>query len=140
MNIHITENIEKIIDGYQMMPIVYGKIDLGMVPNNSSQKIVAIDALDSIPMNLIEDFFREVRLKMRVGCNAVFGGTELSILSKDVINGKITTAQFNEVVYSKKSIYCLQDIKTLIQNMGLVIDYITIKGYNYEISTYRPQV
>jgi len=138
MNIHITENIDNIIDGYQMIPIIYGKIDTGMLSNNSAENIIAIDAIDSIPHDMLDTFFKEVRSKMRFGCNIILGGIELVAISRDVINGKIDSKTFNELVYKKRGIYHINDIKNILHKHGLVIKSIIIKGYEYEITAFRP--
>ena len=97
MNIHITENIDNIIDGYQMIPIIYGKIDTGMLSYNSAENIIAIDAIDSIPHDMLDDFFEEVRSKMRFGCNIILGGIELLAISRDIINGKIDSISYPQI-------------------------------------------
>jgi hypothetical protein len=140
MNVYITEHVDKIIDGYQMIPIIYGKIDLSVVPNNAATRIVAVDAMDSIPYNLIPEFLNQVRVKMRMGCELILGGMELSILSKDILNGKINSETFNNMVFKKRAIYSVNDLSNMLTSLGLNINNIVFKGHNYEVAAIRPQV
>lgn len=138
MNIHITENVDNIIDGYKMVPIIYGKIDMGMISDNAAENIIAVDAIDSIPHDMLDNFFKEVISKMRMGCNIFLGGIELLAISKDIINGKIDSKTFNELVYKKRGIYHVNDIKNILKQHGVIIKSIIIKGYEYEITAFRP--
>jgi len=139
MKVYITENIDKVVEGYIMVPIIYGKIDLGQVPNNAAQSIVAIDALDSIPVQFLDTFLEDVKSKMRLNSELILGGTELSIVSRDVLLGNLNTQKYNELVFSKRGLYNVSDIISLLQNKNLVINKSSIKGYNYEISVTRSQ-
>jgi len=137
MNIYITENVDQSIDGFMMVPILYGKVNMCDVPNNSANKIVAADALDSIPHSLLLEFLSEVRRKMRIGSELVLGGRDLSLLAKDVMNSKIDSQAFNEIVFNKRGIYDVNDIVSKLNAYGLIINYVTMKGPNYEISAAR---
>lgn len=139
MKIHITENIENVIDGYSMFPIVYGKVDLEKIPNNAVTEIIAIDAIDSIPANILPQFIQQVASKMRMGCSATFGGLELGLLSRNIVNGKVTSFKFNEIMSAKKSVYSSKDIIDLLKSHNLNIDAVTITGNNYEITASRPR-
>jgi hypothetical protein len=141
MKIYITENLDKAIENYIVVPILYGKLDsyLHSIYNNSATEIVAIDALDSIPYELLVEFISSVRQKMRIGGKLIIGGIELAALSRDVINGKVSTKDYNELIFSKKGIYRSKDIIDLLTQADLVIEQASIKGYQYEITTIRPE-
>jgi hypothetical protein len=138
MKIHITENIDKVLQDHQIVPILYGKIDLGIIPDNAAQSIVAIDALDSIPANLLAEFFQKISQKMRFGCNIIVGGLELSSLCKDVISGKVSTNDYNNLIYSKRGVYSVSDILSILSQLNLKIESVIMKGHNYEIKATRP--
>jgi hypothetical protein len=138
MKVHITENIENIIDGYDMVPIIYGKIDtINKYPDNSLVEIVAVDALDSIPINLLEEFLTSIIRKMRMGCIVTLGGVELQLIARDVIAGKIDSKTFNEAIFKKKAIYSSKDIIDLLNRGNLTIDTANIRGHFYEIKASR---
>lgn len=138
MKIQITENIDKGIENYTIVPILYGKIDLSLTPNNSVTHIVAIDALDSIPENLIVEFINNIIIKMRLGCEIIIGGTELAAISRDVISNNITTKEYNQLIFSKRGVYRSDDIIRLLNEANLTINNIQIKGYHYELTASRP--
>lgn len=139
MRVYITENIDQVIEGYVMIPIIYGKVDLGQVPNNAAQSIVAADALDSIPVQFLSTFLEDIKAKMRLNSELILGGTELSIISRDVLLGNLNTQKYNELIFSKRGIYNVSDIVTLLQEKKLNVNKSSIKGYSYELSVTRPQ-
>lgn len=138
MKIHITENIENIIEGYGMVPIIYGKVDLGKYPDNSLLEIIAIDAIDSIPSDLLNNFFNQVISKMRMGCVMVLGGVELGLIARSIVNGKLDSEGFNGLLFKNKSMHSSVDIVKILTSHNLAIDSINIIGNNYEIKTSRP--
>lgn len=140
MKVYITENIDKVVEGYLMIPIIYGKIDLGQVANNAAQSIVAIDALDSIPVQFLNTFLDDIKSKMRFNSELILGGTELTVISRDVMLGNLNTQKYNELIFSKRGIYNVSDIVNLLQKKELLINRSIIKGYNYEISATRPKI
>ena len=138
MKIHITENIENIIEGYMMAPIIYGKVDIDKYPDNSVTEIIAIDAIGSIPAELLSNFLDQVVNKMRMGCTMTIGGVELGLLARNIVNGKINSEAFNGLVFKNKSIFSSVDIVNMLTRRNLVIDNVNIIGNNYEIKTSRP--
>ena len=138
MKIQITENIDKAIENYTVVPILYGKIDLSLTPNNSVTHIVAIDAIDSVPDTLLVEFISNIVQKMRLGCQIILGGTELSAISKDVVNNNITTQDYNKLIFGKRGIYRSGDIINLLNQANLTINNVQIKGYKYELTASRP--
>ncbi len=137
MKVYITENIDQAIEGYKIIPILYGKIDLGAVTNNAATEIVAIDAMDSIPLKFFEEFIKHVLQKMRLECKLHLGGTELSALCKDFVNGKVSCEDYNEILFSKRGIYNVNYVLEALRKAGLTIQNVLINGYNYEITAIR---
>jgi len=137
MKIHITENIENIIEGYKMAPIIYGKVDIDKYPDNSLTEIIAIDAIGSIPVELLSNFLDQVVKKMRMGCTMTIGGVELGLLARNIVNGKINSETFNGLVFKNRSIFSSVDIVNMLTRRNLVIDNVNIIGNNYEIKTSR---
>jgi hypothetical protein len=137
MKIHITENLDKLIDGYTMMPIVYGKIDMSNVPNNCATDVIASDAIDSIFVDDIINFFEQVVSKIRLNGKLFVSGTDLCLLAQDIISGAIKCQDFNKLTTDKRSIYPVDDIVKIISSMGLKIDSVEIKGNKYEIRAIR---
>jgi hypothetical protein len=137
MKIQITENPEKLIDGYSMMPIVYGKIDMSGIPNNCSTEILANDAIDSIFVDDIMDFFSQIVSKLRMNGKLFVSGTDLSIICQEVLSGAMNCVEFNKLNNEKRSLYPTDDIVSIIISSGLKIDFVEIKGNKYEIRATR---
>ena len=137
MKIHITENVNNAIDGFVLVPIVYGRLDLGGVTDHSATQIIAIDAVDSVPAQMLGKFLQDVVTKMRLGCTAIFGGVDLDILARGIITQELKSETFNKLVYSKKAMYRNSDITQTLTGLGLSIDKVSIQGINYEITATR---
>ena len=121
-----------------MAPIIYGKIDIDKYPDNSVTEIIAIDAIGSIPVELLSNFLDQVVKKMRMGCTMTIGGIELGLLARNVVNGKVNSETFNGLVFKNRSIFSSVDIVNMLTQRNLVIDNVNIIGNNYEIKTSRP--
>jgi hypothetical protein len=137
MKIHITENVNSAIQGFTLVPIVYGRLDLGGVTNNSATQVIAIDAIDSVPSQMLVKFLQDVVSKMRLGCVAIFGGIELDMLARGIVTRDVNSENFNNLVYSKKSVYRNSDITNILTGLGLSIEKVLIQGISYEITATR---
>jgi cyclopropane fatty-acyl-phospholipid synthase-like methyltransferase len=137
MKIYITENIENIIDGYIMIPIVYGKIDISNLPNNSIEEIVAIDAIDSIVSEELGAFFTEIKTKLRLNGVIHISGIELAVLCNSVLNGSVNSKDFNDTIFNSRSISCVDEILNYIKMINLEAQTVAIKGNKYEITAKR---
>ena len=137
MKIHITENVNSAIQGFTLVPIVYGRLDLGGVTNNSATQVIAIDAIDSVPSQMLVKFLQDVVSKMRLGCVAIFGGIELDMLARGIVTRDVNSENFNNLVYSKKSVYRNSDITNILTGLGLSIEEVLIQGISYEITATR---
>lgn len=137
MKVYISEHLDKIIEGFNTIPIVYGSVDLGSIPNNGASVIVAIDALDSIKQENIADFIRGMASKMRINAVIHLGGLDAYALSKDLIGGKIDIEDYNKSITGKLGVYSSRYICDLIQSQNLTINSVTFRGNNYEISATR---
>lgn len=137
MKLFISENIDRAIEGYIVIPIVYGEFDLQKIPDNSATEIVAIDALDSIKYENVNAFISTITKKMRLGCNLYLGGTDAFIVCKNVINGSRNLKDLNETILSKTGLFSLKMILELLRGLGIKINSAVFKGEKYEISATR---
>jgi len=139
MKLYISENIDKSIQGYVIIPIVYGEFDLTKIPDNSATEIVAIDAIDSIKYDKIKTFISTIITKMRIGCNLYLGGTDIYAVSRHIIDGTNSLEAINTELLNKTGAYSLKFILELLKDSGVRINSATFKGDNYEISAIRPK-
>jgi len=138
MKLYISENIDKAIQGFNIIPIVYGSVDLGNVPDNSASTIVATDAIDSIPCSKIETFLDLIVKKLRMDGELYLGGTDVYALSRFLLNGEIDAVVYNEIAENKQSMYSAKEMTDLLHSHNLAIQSTVFKGYNYEIISKRP--
>lgn len=138
MKVYISENIDKAIEGFSIIPIVYGAVDLGSIPTNGASTIIAIDALDSIKLDNIADFVDGLVNKMRLKSNLYLGGTDAYALSKDLASGRISIDDFNHITSNKNGIYsCKYICDLLVKHEDIIILSAVFKGNNYEIAATR---
>lgn len=138
MKLFISENIDKSIEGYKIIPIVYGEIDLQSIPDNSSTDIVAIDAIDSVKYANLASFIKKIVSKMRLNSNLYLGGTDIFAVSRELLNGSKSIEEFNTIIESKNGIYSASMILELLRDNGIKINSVVYKGNKYEISATRP--
>lgn len=137
MKIHITENLDKSISGYSLIPIIYGSVDLQSVPQNGASSIIAIDAVDSIKYENIIEFINAIILKMRLNSTLYIGGIDAYYLSKNLISGQISLEEYNSYIYGKQGIYDSKFIIDLLQKHNVKILSIIFKDNRYEITATR---
>ena len=137
MKIHITENVEKSIVGFSMIPVIYGKVELDIVPDNGALEIF-VENLDQINYDHVEEFLINIRNKTRKNGTVIISGTELSLLSRNVAFNKITSKDFNSLITNKKGLHKVHDIVNLLKLNGLMIQDVMIKGNIYGIKASRP--
>lgn len=137
MKVYISENLDKVIEGFTTIPIVYGAVDLGSIPNNGASTIVAIDAVDSIKHENINDFIIGLASKMRINSVVHVGGLDAYAVSKDLVSGKINVEEYNKSIAGKLGIYSAKFICDLLRSQNLTINSSTFRGSNYEISATR---
>jgi len=139
MKLFISENIDKNLQGYTIVPIIYGEIDISNIPNNSATSIVAIDALDSIKYDNIIEFLRLVISKMRLGCVLHLGGIDAYAISRELLNGAKSIEEFNKELCSNNGVYSSKFISDILHGNKLKIKSIVYKGNRYEISATRSE-
>ena len=137
MKVYISENIDKVIEGFSAIPIVYGVADFSSIPNNGASTIVAIDALDSIKPNDISQFINTIISKMRINCELFLGGIDAYSISKDLVSGKINVDEYNKIISGKNGIYSLTYIVDILLSNNIKILSTVFRGNNYEISATR---
>lgn len=137
MKVFISENIDRGLQGYTTIPIVYGEVDLTNIPDNSLTSIIAIDALDSIKYDKIIEFLRLLISKMRLSCTVYLGGVDVYAASRELISGSINIEKYNKEVLGKNGVYSSKFILDILQDNNITINSVVYKGNKYEISATR---
>lgn len=137
MKLHISENIDKVIDGFTIVPIVYGEVDLTTIPSNCASEIIAIDAIDSISHDKIEQFVFNVCSKIRLNGTAYFGGIDAYALSRSLLSGSINIKEYNDLISKSNGTYSCKYILSLLQSYDITVQSVVYKGNHYEITAKR---
>jgi len=137
MKLFISENIDKAIEGYTLVPIVYGKVDLTKIPDNAASHIVAIDALDKINYQDLQAFLQNILSKLRLNGIINLGGIDAYALSRSLISGNTDLKEFNEEISTISGIYSAKIIVDLLHKFDLNINDVVYKGDRYEVTATR---
>jgi predicted CopG family antitoxin len=137
MKLYISENIDKAIQNFTLVPIVYGEVDLSNVPDNAATMIVAVDAIDSIKSKDIENFINNICRKMRLESTLHIGGLDAYAVSRSLLNGTISLDEYNELVLGKTGMYSSRFIIDLLKKNRIQIRSAVYKGHTYEIAATR---
>lgn len=137
MKLYISENIDKAIAGFTLIPIAYGEIDLSSIPSNCASEIVAIDAIDKIPHDKIELFVANLCSKIRLNGIVHFGGLDAYALSRNLLSGNIDIKQYSEIISNNDAIYSSKYILDLLRKYNLSVKSVVYKGHYYEITAQR---
>lgn len=133
----ITNDVKNSISGYECIPVLFGNINLKDIPDNALEEILAIDFLDYIPADKVDEYLSNLCKKMRINSTLILRGHELGLLCRNTINNNITSQDFNKLIGEVKSIHKVPDIINLLKSKNLLINNVTIKGIQYEISAVR---
>lgn len=126
----ITE--QKGLVGYVHAFLRDGQLDLSEISDNSCETILCDDFLNQLPYSQNLDGLRFLCSKLRKGGEIMFSGIEPRLLSRALISQEITNEEYNNAVYSKKSMVPIQELKSIIKNCGLSTITLKIIGVNYE--------
>lgn len=137
MKLYISENIDKAISGFTLIPIVYGEVDLNSIPNNCASEIVAIDAIDNISNDKIELFISNLYSKIRLNGIVHFGGLDAYALSRNLLSGNIDIKEYSKMISQNNAIYSSKYILDLLRKYNLSIKSVIYKGNYYEITAQR---
>ena len=133
----ITNDVKNSISGYECVPVLFGKINLDNIPDNSLEEIIATDFVDHVPADKIDEYLSNVCKKMRMNSTLTLRGSELGLLCRNAINNTISSQDFNKIISELKSVHKVSDIINLLKSKHLLINNVTIKGIQYEISAIR---
>ena len=134
MKLQIIEDESQKIDGFETI-LASPNLDLGNIPDNSCEVIIAKGALDKMSNPL--DCLNLVCSKLRSNGSVVISGTELRCFFKNVINGITDESSASAVIGNSLSLSTVGSVKNALRSLGLFIKSSTINGAFYEITAER---
>ena len=137
MKIHIVQENEEHIQGYERVVITEEGVELEKVSDNECTFILASGCLDAIRIENIEEFLIKLRQKMRIGASLAIGGTDLRVFCRAVVNGGIAPQDASKVFAKNRSCSDVNHVVDVLQKLGLKVMTTTISGVYYEIEASR---
>jgi hypothetical protein len=124
-------------DGYQVLEIMNGKINIDQFSNNECVEINASNSLDFISFPDLNGFISSLASKTRKGGLMTLGGVDTYSLSRAITNDSISIEEINKLLYSRKSLTDINTTKEFIISLGFEIVSAHLNGINYEIKARR---
>jgi hypothetical protein len=136
MKIQILNDISDCIDGYN--PVFLNDGDLNIdAPNNSISNILMIDVIEQIPYENIDKIIKKIRTLLRINGSVTITGIEVNCMCRDLINKNINCATFNGILHNRKSIYDCSELADKLNDVGIQVERVTLKGSTYELHAIR---
>ncbi len=136
MKIQILQKIEDSIDGFTPILIDDGNFEID-VPKNSIESILMIDSLEKIKYENLYDTLLKITNLLRLNGELILGGVDIECLSRDLLAGKLSVDEYNQIVFSKNNLCSSYELTEKLKKLGLKINKVTVKGAVYEIQASR---
>ena len=137
MKIHVVNEGDEHIQGYEKVEVSNGQVQLGKYADNECEFIMASDCLDLLDYNSAKDFMLQARQKLRLGGTLLVGGADLRMLARSVVMEAVSIEEANQLIFSKRSLIDTTTVAKLVTDLGLSILSTRISGLHYEIEASR---
>jgi hypothetical protein len=124
-------------EGYQVLEIINGKINIDQFSDNECVEIIASYSLDFISYPDLNNFISSLASKVRKGGVIVLGGIDTYSLSRAITRDAMSIEEINNLLYSRKSLTDINTTKEFAVSLGLEIVSAHLNGINYEIKARR---
>lgn len=124
-------------DGYQVLEIINGKINIDQFSDNECIEISAINSLDFISYPDLNGFMLSLASKTRKNGTVTLGGVDTYSLSRAITNDSMSIEDINQLLYSRKSLTDINTTKEFMISLGFEIVSAYLNGINYEIKARR---
>ena len=136
MKIYITKDDSK-IENFTNIKLQNIAQDLPDIVDNSCEDIVLNDVIDFVSYGDIGNFLKLVMSKLRINGRLIITGTELGIISRNVVNGDITPEEYSSHMSGRLSTNFAYVITNALSKLGSTVQLSTLKGMTYEIIATR---
>ena len=124
-------------EGYQVLEIRNGAIDIDRFSENECTEILAPNLLDYFGFESLNPVISSIVSKMRKGSTIKIGGVDARMMARGIIEGAIPVYDLNQAIFSRRSITDVNLTKELLISLGLKIISARLVGLNYEIEATR---
>jgi len=137
MKLMILNDGEEAISGYEAVYIGDEGIKLDNVSDNECTEILVKNAFTQVSIDKSIETLMLLCSKLRRGGKLKFNGVDSRTLARNLIRGSMDDKQFNDIVYSCKSLISIPMIKEVIRRSGLKIETLTLNGISYDVTATR---
>lgn len=136
MKIHIVDDPNKAIEGYNV--IAFNNLDehFANLSNNSCEFILANNIFDYVESKNIPEIIQKLLLKLRLNGKMSIGGKDINLFCKAVKNGLLSEHDASNTIAQCKSLVSYNFVQNIVKQLGL--KYTTqLNGIHYEITASR---
>lgn len=136
MKIHIVDDPNKAIEGYNV--IAFNNLDehFANLSNNSCEFILANNIFDYVESKSIPEIIQKLLLKLRLNGKMSIGGKDINLFCKAVKNGLLSEHDASSAIAQCKSLVSYNFVQDIVKQLGL--KYTTqLNGIHYEITASR---
>ena len=137
MKLIIVDPEEKYPSGFTPKNIVDGEIDLSDISDNECEEILIRNAFTQVPIDNCVQILVQLSSKLRRGGIIRFNGVDSRTVARKLISGIIDDKEYNNLVYSCKSMLSIPLVKEVVHASGLKIETLKLEGFNYDVTATR---
>ena len=123
--------------GYECVYMTDFGVNLDHISDNECEEISIKNCFSMLPLDAYVDFLVVTCKKLRRKGVLRLNGVDARTLSRSLIKGVMNDKDFNNIVYSCKSLVSIPTVKNIIHRSGLQIETLTINGFNYDLTATR---
>ena len=124
-------------EGYQVLEIMNGKVNIDQFSDNECTEINASTALDFVSYPELNGFILSVVSKLRKGGTLSIGGIDAYMFARLAVDDSISIEEINSHIYSRKALTDASTTRDFLISLGLEILSVHFAGINYEIKARR---
>ena len=107
------------------------------VSDNECTEILVKDSFTQLQGEESVKFLMTLCAKLRKNGSIVLNGIDSRTLARGLIRGVVSDKEFNDLVYSCKSMVSIPILKEIVHKSGLKIKTLNLKGVNYDLTATR---
>jgi hypothetical protein len=114
-----------------------------VVQNAECEEILALNIMDYIPTEIVYNILKHYVSKLRHGGKIILGGTDLVLLSKEIVTGRLNIVEANKMLHGsngeikKNGQISLSDLDDILKSLNLKIMKRRIDGIKFYIEGVR---
>lgn len=137
MKLVILDKDDKGLSGYECVYMDSPQINLSHISDNECSEILIKNCFTQVSVVNAVEFLVLVCSKLRRGGTIKLNGVDARTLARAIVRGNMNDKEFNDIIYSCKSLLSIPTVKDILHRAGLKIETLTLNGINYDITATR---